>query len=44
VTAVDGFEIAELQCGLEVKVQAVETSAFRHGTPKLSLGKIAIVS
>ena len=35
------FWIAELRGGLEVEVQAVETSAFRHRTPNLaSLGKI----
>jgi hypothetical protein len=34
----------ELRCGLKVKVKAVGTSAFRHGTPKLAaLGKIARV-
>jgi len=35
------FEIAELRRGFKVKVYAVETTAFRHGTPNLaSLGKI----
>jgi hypothetical protein len=38
------FWIAELRGGLEVEVQAVETSAFRHRTPNLaSLGKITRV-
>jgi hypothetical protein len=33
--------MADLRGGLEVKVYAVETSAFRHGTPNLaSLGQI----
>jgi len=39
--AVGCFEITELRGGLKVKVQAVETTASRHGTPNLaSLGKI----